>query len=125
MTFNYKSILGALIGLLFVASCDVLDQEPQLQVDPGRVFTSESLARSAVNGLYDAMQDPDYYGAGFQYSSDNYSDVSFYAGFIVAYLELDNHLDYDCIPEWHSQEMPDEDSNAAASYDLADLSWVF
>ncbi|RME98624.1 MAG: RagB/SusD family nutrient uptake outer membrane protein [Bacteroidetes bacterium] len=89
MQLNYKLVWIVLLGFSVFTACDVLDQEPQLQVDPERVFTSENLARSAVNGLYDALQDEAYYGAYLQYSSDNYSDIAFYAGFIVGFLELD------------------------------------
>ena len=89
MYYIKRSIL-IFAAVAFVASCDVLEQESVLQVNPDQAFLSESTARSAVNGIYDAIQDDDYYGAVFQYSSDNYADVGFYAGFTTPFQEFDN-----------------------------------
>ncbi|MEM6318691.1 MAG: RagB/SusD family nutrient uptake outer membrane protein [Bacteroidota bacterium] len=86
------SLLAGLLAIVLLPACDVLDQDSVLQVSPEQAFTSESLARSAVNGIYDAMQEADYYGGRFQYSSDNVADVGFYAGFTVPFQELDNKI---------------------------------
>lgn len=76
--------------LLTITSCDVLDQESVVAVNPNQIFTSESLTRSAVNGIYDAIQSDNYYGGILQMSSASFADIGFYGGFFTAFQELDN-----------------------------------
>jgi len=84
-TFNTKLILT--FSFLFVSACSVLDHDPQDAIVPKQAFDSESSVRSAVVGLYHQLQSDDYYGASIQYASDNYTDVSTYAGFNIEYQE--------------------------------------
>lgn len=80
-----------LLGFLgLVASCEVLDQNPQQDITPDLAFQSEKAARAAVVGLYNGLQSGDYYGAYFQYTADNYADISTYLGFFQGYNEVDD-----------------------------------
>ncbi len=85
--FNIRFILA--ISVLFVSSCSVLEHEPQDAIVPEQAFDSEASVRSAVIGLYHQLQSDDYYGASFQYASDNYTDITAYAGFNIEYKEAD------------------------------------
>ncbi len=80
-----------LVGFLFYStSCEVLDQSPQQDITPDLAFQSEKSARAALVGLYNGLQSGDYYGAYFQYTSDNYADVSIYLGFFTGFNEVDD-----------------------------------
>ena len=83
--FNTKLILTA--SFLFVSACSVLEHDPQDAIVPEQAFDSEASVRSAVVGLYHQLQSDDYYGASIQYASDNYTDISTYAGFNIEYKE--------------------------------------
>ncbi len=77
------------IGLLF-ASCDVLDQQPQDAVTPDLAFIDGKSARAALVGLYASLQPESYYGAYFQYTNDNFADITTYLGFYVGFQEVDS-----------------------------------
>lgn len=77
------------IGLLF-ASCDVLDQQPQDAVTPDLAFVDGKSARAALVGLYASLQPESYYGAYFQYTNDNFADITTYLGFFVGFQEVDS-----------------------------------
>ncbi len=83
--FNTKLILTA--SFLFVSACSVLEHDPQDAIVPEQAFDSEASVRSAVVGLYHQLQSDDYYGASIQYASDNYTDISTYAGYNIEYKE--------------------------------------
>ena len=83
--FNIRFILA--ISVLFISSCSVLEHDPQDSIVPDKAFNSEASVRSAVIGLYHQLQSDDYYGASIQYASDNYSDITTYAGFNIEYKE--------------------------------------
>lgn len=75
------------ISFLFVSACSVLEHDPQDAIVPEQAFDSETSVRSAIVGLYHQLQSDDYYGASIQYASDNYTDISTYAGFNIEYQE--------------------------------------
>lgn len=87
---KYKLPLFLVGLLLFATSCDVLDQSPQQDITPDLAFQSEKAARAALVGLYNGLQSGDYYGAYFQYTADNYADVSIYLGFFTGFNEVDD-----------------------------------
>jgi starch-binding outer membrane protein, SusD/RagB family len=80
-------VLGTLC-LLFGA-CNVLEQEPEGSLTPDLAFSDEKAARSAVNGLYSALQSGSYYGGVFQFNADNFADISRFAGFTQSFQEAD------------------------------------
>lgn len=90
MKFN-KSIYGLLgAGLLTVVSCDVFDALPETSIIPDQAFISEAAGRAAVAGIYDVMQNEDYYGAYHQYTADNYVDVGDFQGFFQGFQAPDD-----------------------------------
>lgn len=88
--YRFKLPLFLLGFLLYSTSCEVLDQSPQQDITPDLAFQSEKSARAALIGLYNGLQSGDYYGAYFQYTADNYADVSIYLGFFTGYNEVDD-----------------------------------
>lgn len=84
---NTKYILYAILTAGFLASCSVLEQEPQDSVTPELAFADEKAARAALNGMYSRMQNEYYYGAYFQYIADNYADISRFLGFFIEFRD--------------------------------------
>jgi hypothetical protein len=86
---NYKNILAvALIGLL-AFSCDVLDQEPELQISDQRAITNLSGANAALFGAYDRLQG--VYQGRLQRISDVSGDVAQSVGTWDFYREMDTY----------------------------------
>ena len=83
--FNKRFILST--SVFFISSCSVLEHDPQDAIIPDQAFNSEASVQSAVIGLYHQLQSDDYYGASVQYASDNYTDITAYAGFNIEYKE--------------------------------------
>lgn len=79
-----------LFAFLLASSCEVLDQQPETAVTPDVAFIDGKGARAALTGLYSRLQPEDYYGAYFQYTSDNYADVGLYLGFFTGFNEVDD-----------------------------------
>ncbi|MDX5477201.1 MAG: RagB/SusD family nutrient uptake outer membrane protein, partial [Cyclobacteriaceae bacterium] len=65
----YKTAVICL-GLAFVYSCNVLDQEPETQISDQTAFTDEKSAQAALAGLYNQLQSGFYYGRNFQIIAD-------------------------------------------------------
>ncbi len=84
--FTYITVA---IALLF-SSCDVLDQQPQDAVTPDLAFIDGKSARAALVGLYSSLQPEAYYGAYFQYTNDNFADITTFLGFYVGFQEVDS-----------------------------------
>ncbi len=88
---NIKKTVLSIISLTILGtSCNVLDQEPQGSLTPELAFIDEKSARNALVGLYDQLQPEGYYGAYFQFTSDNFADVSRFQGFFEGFKEADN-----------------------------------
>jgi starch-binding outer membrane protein, SusD/RagB family len=88
---NIKRTMLAIAALTILnTSCEVLDQEPQGSITPALAFVDEKSARNALVGLYDLMQPEGYYGGYFQFTSDNFSDISRFQGFFEGFKEADN-----------------------------------
>ncbi len=77
------------LAVIIASGCEVLEQQPETSVTPNVAFVDAKGARAALVGLYSRLQPEDYYGAYFQYTSDNYADVGAYLGFFVGYNEVD------------------------------------
>lgn len=83
-------LLALLFGLLITAqSCDVFDATSETAINPDQAFIDEAASRAAVLGIYDALQNEDYYGCYLQYTSDNYIDVSQFLGFFQGFQDPD------------------------------------
>jgi len=83
-------VLAGLIGLL--ASCDVLDQAPQAEVSESVAVTNKKGANAALAGLYNQLQDGNYYGRNLQLMSDVASDISQSVGTWDFYREMDTYV---------------------------------
>src|SRR5436190_64154 len=61
--------------LAFTVSCDKeLTLEPTDKVEENAAIVDAASARAALNGLYDALQDGDYYGGGYLFYNDLLSE---------------------------------------------------
>jgi len=85
-------------GALWLASaCNVLDQQPELQIDESLAIIDENSANTAVAGLYSQLQRNAYYGFEFQsigyLSGDNVvwrGSLNFYSQFNQRAVIADN-----------------------------------
>jgi hypothetical protein len=93
-----KLTLYIACGLLaFAQACNVLDQQPELQIDENQAIVDENSANTAVNGLYSQLQRNAYYGFEFQsigyLSGDNVTwrgSLNFYLQFNQRNVIADN-----------------------------------
>lgn len=81
----------SLILLAGVMSCNVLDQEPQVQISDQAAFSNAKSAEAALAGLYNQLQDEDYYGGSFIHQTECASDLSQSVGTWDFYRELDTY----------------------------------
>ncbi len=79
------------ISLLWFASCDVLEVEPQHSIPSDDAITSENDARRALNGCYDAFQSVGYYGMDYIAVGDLSADNLNWSGTSAAYNQMDNN----------------------------------
>lgn len=91
-----KSILpvSLIAGLFFLASCDVLNIEPEQSLSDEEIFTDASAAEAAVVGMYDGLQEGGAYGGIGIMAADFPTDVSRFTG---SFTTLLNIRDYDPI----------------------------
>lgn len=70
------NILIPVITLLLVCSCgnDWLDVEPQNKIQTSKSINNLSDAQAAVNGIYNQLQDYEYYGARMTFYADAIGD---------------------------------------------------
>lgn len=94
-TYNKKSFLNHCVvasTLLILSSCSsVLDRDPLNEVDASIVVTDKSSANAAVAGLYNEMQDGDYYGYNFVIIGDISADIAESIGTWDFYREMDTY----------------------------------
>ncbi|MEP2670457.1 MAG: RagB/SusD family nutrient uptake outer membrane protein [Cyclobacteriaceae bacterium] len=81
----------SLILLAGVMSCNVLDQEPQVEISDQTAFSNAKSAEAALAGLYNQLQDVDYYGGSFIHQVECASDISQSVGTWDFYRELDTY----------------------------------
>lgn len=80
-------------GLVSVFSaCSVLDQLPQAEVAESIAVTNKKGANAALAGLYNQLQDGNYYGRNFQLMGDVASDISQSVGTWDFYREMDTYV---------------------------------
>lgn len=90
MKFTHPLVLAGLVSLL--ASCDVLDQAPQAEVSESVAVTNKKGANAALAGLYNQLQDGNYYGRNIQLIGDVASDISQSVGTWDFYREMDTYV---------------------------------
>lgn len=77
---------------LINSSCDsILDREPLNQVDESKVVTDKTSADAAVAGLYNELQDENYYGYNFVIIGDVSADTAESIGTWDFYREMDTY----------------------------------
>lgn len=81
----------SLLLLAGVVSCNVLDQEPQVQISDQAAFNNAKSAEAALAGLYNQLQSGDYYGGSFIHQTECASDISQSVGTWDFYRELDTY----------------------------------
>jgi hypothetical protein len=90
---RYHNYLLAFCLVVALGACDdVLEQEPQTQIAQERAITNKKGAESAVAGMYNELQNDNYYGRNFQIMSDISSDVAQSIGTWDFYREMDTYL---------------------------------
>lgn len=69
---KHINILIAISGLLTLNGCgdSWMDPDPQTSIETGKAILSATDAEYAVNGIYNALQDYEYYGARMTYYAD-------------------------------------------------------
>ncbi|EIM78686.1 RagB/SusD domain-containing protein [Nitritalea halalkaliphila LW7] len=91
MKFKYILSTVAVGGMLYLSSCDVLNQDPELEISDESAFTNENSANAALAGLYHQLQAGAYYGRNFQIIADVSADVSQSVGTWDFYREMDTY----------------------------------
>lgn len=81
----------SMLVLTFFNACNVLDQEPEIQISNEVAFTNEKSADAALAGLYHQLQSGFYYGRNFQNICEVSSDISQSVGTWDFYRELDTY----------------------------------
>ena len=82
-------VLSILPLALLLASCGILDVKPVNQFDESQAITTPGGARSALAGLYDALQDDSYYGGDFTFFGDLSADDVEHTGTFTSYRQVD------------------------------------
>ena len=77
-----------LILLGLIASCDVLNQEPESLIPTTSAITDARSAESALNGLYNSVQDGDLYGGRFIMANEMLANNATAAAFQAFWSEL-------------------------------------
>lgn len=86
-----KKIAITFLTIIFISSCNVLDQVSPNDVADSKVFTTKAGAEAALVGLYSSMQAKYYYGGFYQLTADLNSDVGIDGGYQNTVLdELSN-----------------------------------
>jgi starch-binding outer membrane protein, SusD/RagB family len=72
--------------------CEVLDQEPQTEVSEDVAIANLKGAQAALAGMYNQLQDGNYYGRNLQIMSDVSSDQAQSVGTWDFYREMDTYV---------------------------------
>lgn len=91
--FSAKGALFIGLSLLLsLGGCEkVLDQKPLNEVDQSIAITDKGSANAAVSGLYNELQNANYYGANFVIIGDISTDVAQSIGTWDHYREMDTY----------------------------------
>lgn len=95
MIYNTKKaslVLFTLLNLGLLSSCSkVLDQQPKNEVEDNAAIVNKKGALAAVAGLYNELQNAEYYGRNFQIISDVSADQAQSIGTWDFYREMDTY----------------------------------
>lgn len=84
-----KKILFTVFGIITLASCDVLDPDPQTSLDANAALVDAASAEGILLGAYSSMQNDYYYGSEFVLNNDLLADNSSFQGFYDSQMEFD------------------------------------
>jgi hypothetical protein len=85
-------MMPTLLMMLLAAGCNnVLDVHPINETDASQAITTPAGARSAVAGLYDALQSISYYGGELLFFGDLSSDDVEHVGTFTTYRQIDQN----------------------------------
>ncbi len=87
---NIKYISMACLLALFSA-CNVLDQDPLNEISEEIAITNQKGVEAAVAGMYNELQNENYYGRNFLIMSDVKADISQSVGTWDFYREMDTY----------------------------------
>ncbi|HKG07868.1 MAG TPA: RagB/SusD family nutrient uptake outer membrane protein [Pedobacter sp.] len=90
--FNKLFLLTSLSLLFLLGSCEVLDQEPQSEVRTDLAISNQQSAKAALAGMYNQLQDANYYGRNLLIMGDVTSDIAQSIGSWDFYREMDTYL---------------------------------
>ena len=87
-----KKLNITLLTVFFVtlASCDVLDTEPETSLASETAIVDGASAEAVLLGAYSRMQVGSYYGIEYTLNNDLVSDNARYQGFFDSQLEIDS-----------------------------------
>lgn len=85
------TIWNLAVWLLFCHGCDVLDQDPRNEVTESIAIADIQGANAVVAGLYNQLQDGNYYGRNFLVMSDVSTDQAQSIGTWDFYREMDTY----------------------------------
>lgn len=88
---NLGTALLLAVGLAACSADEILTVQPETVVDADVAITDAVSARSAVAGLYDALQGGGYYGVNYPAFADLSSDNAFHSGTFSTYATADRH----------------------------------
>lgn len=95
MIYNTKKaslVLFTLLNLGLLSACSkVLDQQPKNEVEDNAAIVNKKGALAAVAGLYNELQNAEYYGRNFQIISDVSADQAQSIGTWDFYREMDTY----------------------------------
>ena len=87
---NHIFLTTALCSVL--TACDVLEQAPQAEVSESVAVTNLKGATAAMAGMYNQLQDGNYYGRNFILMGDVAADISQSVGTWDFYREMDTYV---------------------------------
>lgn len=88
---NMKYITLACL-LVLINSCGVLEQEPLNEISEDIAIINQKGVQAAVAGMYNELQNANYYGRNFQIMSDVKADIAQSIGTWDFYREMDTYL---------------------------------
>src|SRR5258705_7478160 len=88
---RWYTVQTLLVTLLAAGCNNVLDVHPVNDTDASQAITTPGGARAAVAGLYDALQDFDYYGGVLFFFGDLSADDVEHTGTFTTYRQIDQN----------------------------------
>jgi len=85
-----KNIVYISLSIMFLNSCNVLDQEPASLIPADNAIVDRQSAEAAINGVYDLLQDGELYGGRFILATEMLAENARAAAFQAFWKELES-----------------------------------